>query len=487
MTTEQMSLTPAQAQIELAKQYEKRLLGSLMVNADQIDQCLDIVGFDDFIDPTHAQIWSAIIAIQERRDPVHITSVNEVIAHAAALSGATTNVGLPFLQSLANDASNIGATADARKVRERSALRLLADMGERIAQEARAGTATSDAIMERVSALVTDTTQIVASRGVMQNNFVPINVALEDYVTKLAARAENPDLADGIKFTKLEHLNEYLTSLAPGFHVLAAPPGEGKTAFVLDLAEQAYESTELDARVPVSCLIFSIEMTLPSLMERMVAKFGVDMNHLKTGQINEDEWGCVTRACAELGNREIWFDPTRPLRTSDIASRLRRFVREKKSRNGLVVIDYLQLIELAIDMKVAEKVSYVSSFLAGLAKEFGLIFLVISHLNREREKRANKRPMMTDLKGSSQIEQDADGIYFLYRDPQTPDLTEFIAAKNRLAEANRTVDLGWSGKYQRYYDIDQRTPQEREAPAQPQREQRQATNNWRAGGGRNPR
>lgn len=453
----------------IAIQYEARLLGSLMVNPDQFEDVSDIVGFDDFVGPNHDMIFQAIAGLRQAKEPVHPLAVSENIARSAIMLGQTAKISLSFLQEMANQAGPAGARSDAGKVRERSALRRLSDAGQQIQQLADDASATPEAIVEQISEIAQSTAKTIETRGAMVDNFIPFNRAMMDYVTKLSALAENPETVDGINLG-VEDIDAYLGFLSPGFHILAARPGCGKTALSLQFAFNATESTEQRPKSPVDFLFMSMDMTLDKVMMRALAqKSGVTIGNLRRGDLSDLDWTLITKALTDIQSEGKWFDPTRNITTADFASRVRRFIREKRSRNGLVFIDYIQQMTPPPSLRLYTQTpaEYVSKFISDLAKETGLIFIALAQLNRASEQRANKRPMLSDLKGTGQLEQDADSIFFLYRDPKIPNVVEFIAAKNREGEPNHTVDLGFQGSKQQFYQVDQRSGEERESASEP--------------------
>lgn len=450
---------------EIAIQYEARLLGSLLINPNQFEEIAEIIGFDDFIGQLHPRIFQSIAALRDIKEPVHALSVTENLAKSAILMGSTSPVTLPMLQAMANESSPLGGRSDARKVRERSALRRLSDTGARITNLADSASASPESIVEEINGIAEETSKTIECRGAMIENFVPYEVAMGDYLTHLTALSENPEVNDGIR-TGIADLDEYLQFLGPGYHVIAARPGCGKTALALSIATGAYESTERNQAVPVSSLFHTIEMPMNKMMLRLLAqRSGVPISSLRRGQLSDLEWSLVTKALTEMQSAEMWFDPTRAITTNDLAARIRRYKREKKSRNGLILLDYLQLISPPGGARISSgnPLDYVSQAVASLAKENDVAIVALAQLNRDLEKRVNKRPIMSDLKGSGQIEQDADSIFFAHRDPKTPDLLELIVAKNREGEPNHTIDLGFAGAKQQFYQVNQRSQDERES------------------------
>lgn len=448
---------------EIATEYEARLLGSLLLNPDQFDDVSDIVGFDDLISEIHVVVFQSIAALREAKEAVHALSVFENLSRSTTLQSKTTPITLPLLQALASQASHGGARSDAKKVRERAALRRLHSAGERIQELAGSATASPEAIVEEITQLVEVTSATVSARGPMIENFVPYERAMSDYLTKLDAQANNPQVTDGI-LTGIEDVDAYLGTLGPGYHILAGRPGAGKTALMLQIASHAYETTERDGNHSVSSLLFSTDMLTETLMRRLLAqRSGVDFRTLRTGQLTDTDWSLVTKAISDMQALSMWIDPTKDLTTTDVTMRMKRFMREKKTRNGLVILDYIQKVSPPMGARIGNSNpgEYVSKHMEALAKENGLIFLVLAQLNRSGEQRTNKRPVLSDLKGASQLEQDADSVHFLFRDEKAPGIVEFITAKNREGEQNNTIDLGFAGAKQRFFQVEQRTVEER--------------------------
>lgn len=465
---------------EIAASYEARLLGSLLHDPTQIDSILELVGFDDFTDSLHRAVFMALVSIHDSRDPVHITSVHEQIVRTQAMtSGSQQNIGLPFLQKLMNDAGPIGARADATKVRQRSALRALHNMGERVIELSSNATALPDAILEEAQTTIVETAKIITARGPVESTLVPIQRVMEPYLNGLIARGENPDVIDGMR-TGLHDVDSYLDFLGPGYHVLAARPGVGKTAMAIQFALNGYVVSEDGGETPIATAYMSTEMPEQVMAQRALANEArVNIHHLRSGRMSDEDLPRIIRAYERIIDLPWLFDSTRGLTTDELRSRVRRFDRERKTRFGLVIVDYLQNVVVPEHVRLGKlpPAGYVSQVLGDLARAHpNLIFLVLAACNREQDKRANKRPVMADIRDSGNVESDADSVSFLHNDDNTPGIIEMIFRKNREGAKNHTIDLAWSGETQRFSDTHQRTHEEREAasappmPAQPPRQ-----------------
>ena len=255
--------------------------------------------------------------------------------------------------------------------------------------------------------------------------------------------------------TGFRDLDEMTTGLQPSdMVVIAGRPSMGKTTFAMNLVEHAVISSDK----PV--MVFSMEMPAESLMLRMLSSLGrIDQTRVRTGQLEDEDWPRLTSAVNLLKDKQLFIDDTAALSPNEMRSRLRRVVREH-GNIALVMIDYLQLMQIpGFSENRTGEISEISRSLKGLAKEFNCPVVALSQLNRSLEQRPNKRPVMSDLRESGAIEQDADVIAFVYRDevynPDNPDnqgIAELIIGKQRNGPIG-TVHMAFIGKYTRFEDL----------------------------------
>ncbi|MDN6336817.1 MAG: replicative DNA helicase, partial [Halomonas sp.] len=283
-------------------------------------------------------------------------------------------------------------------------------------------------------------------------------IGMSDLLTKAVDRidelfnlkGEMTGLSSGFR-----DLDEMTTGLQPSdLVIIAGRPSMGKTTFAMNLVEHAVISNDR----PV--MVFSMEMPAESLMLRMLSSLGrIDQTRVRTGQLEDEDWPRLTSAVNLLKDKQLFIDDTAALSPNEMRSRIRRVVREHGNM-ALIMIDYLQLMQIpGFSENRTGEISEISRSLKGLAKEFGCPVVALSQLNRSLEQRPNKRPVMSDLRESGAIEQDADVIAFVYRDevynPDNPDnqgLAELIIGKQRNGPIG-TVHMAFIGKYTRFEDL----------------------------------
>jgi replicative DNA helicase len=356
--------------------------------------------------------------------------------------------GTRYVIELANStpsAANIVAYAEI--VREKSVLRQLIDAGTQITgdgfqPEGRSAQELVEAAEQRVFHIAE-----AGTRG--RQGFVSMRSAVKDAFEQLRQRAENKSAITGMPtgFTDLDHKTAGLQ--AGDLIIVAARPSMGKTALALNMAEYAAIKTGKAAAV------FSMEMSASQLAFRLISSLGrINQQHLRTGDLADEEWPRVTSAITLLAESKIFIDDTPALSPLELRSRARRLKREHDL--GVIMIDYLQLMQVPGNKENrATEISEISRSLKALAKELSVPVIALSQLNRSLEQRTDKRPVMADLRESGAIEQDADVIVFIYRDeyynPDSQDkgLAEIIIGKQRNGPTG-TVKLAFLGQYTRF-------------------------------------
>ena len=294
-------------------------------------------------------------------------------------------------------------------------------------------------------------------QGKSQKGYAAIKDILVDSITNLEQLYNRKQHVTGIPtgFTDLDYKTAGLQN--SDLILIAARPAMGKTAFALNIATNA----AIRAGVPVA--VFSLEMSKEQLANRLLASEAlVDSNKVRTGKLEEDDWKKIAETIGIISESEMYIDDTPGIRISEIRARCRKLKIEKNI--GLVVVDYLQLIQGSSNRKGGsreQEIAEISRSLKILAKEINVPVIALSQLSRAAEKRDDKRPMLSDLRESGSIEQDADIVMFLYRDEyynkesEKQGKAEVILAKHR-AGSTGTVELGWMGNYTKFYNIDNR-------------------------------
>ena len=429
---------------------EQSVLGGLMLENSAWERIADRVGEQDFYRQDHRLIFRAIRALIEGDRPSDVVTVAEWLESTRELEGVG---GLAYLGELAKNTpsvANIAAYADI--VRERSVLRQLIGVANQIADDAfNPQGRDSDELLDDAERRVFEIAEQRAhGRGGP--------VGIKDLLTRAVDRIDT-----------LFQLDNPITGLATGFMdfdeltsglqqsdlvIVAGRPSMGKTAFAMNIAEHA----AIKSTKPV--LVFSMEMPGEQLAMRLMSSLGrIDQHRLRTGKLEEDDWPRLTSAVGILAEAKLFIDDTPALTPTELRARARRLAREHQGELGLIVIDYLQLMQVpGTRENRATEISEISRALKSLAKELGVPVMALSQLNRSLEQRPNKRPVMSDLRESGAIEQDADLITFIYRDEvyreDSPDKgsAEIIVAKQRNGPIG-TVRLAFLGQYTRFENL----------------------------------
>ncbi|HEY9050902.1 MAG TPA: replicative DNA helicase [Gammaproteobacteria bacterium] len=424
---------------------EQAVLGGLMLDNRAWEVIADRITEEDFYRKEHRLIFRSIANLERNDQPFDVVTLSEELEKTHELETAG---GLPYLGRLAKEtpsAANIRAYADI--VRERSVLRQLIEIGTDIAgsgynPEGRSSKDLLDEAERRVF-------KIAEQGSRVGKGFVNIKQLLTKTVEQIDYLFEQEGHITGVP-TGFNEFDDMTTGLQKGDMVIVAGrPSMGKTTFAMNIAENA----AIGNKTPVA--VFSMEMPAESLAMRMISSLGrIDQHHLRTGQLTDEDWPRITSAVSILSEANIFVDDTPALSPSELRARARRLKREHGL--GLIVIDYLQLMQVpGGGENRATEISEISRSLKALAKELELPVIALSQLNRSLEQRPNKRPVMSDLRESGAIEQDADLIVFIYRDEvynqDSPDkgTAEIIIGKQRNGPIGSTR-LTFLGKYTKF-------------------------------------
>jgi replicative DNA helicase len=424
---------------------EQAVLGGLMLSPEAWDKVADRLNEDDFYRKDHRVIFRAISELSNKGMPCDAVTLGEWF-ESQGLSDLVG--GTAYILQLANttpSAANIIAYCDI--VREKSVLRQLIDAGTEIVGDGFApeGRSTQE-ILEGAEQRVFRIAE-AGARG--RQGFVPMRTAVKDAFAILHHRFENKGTVTGMP-TGFTDLDEMTAGLQPSdLIIVAARPAMGKTAFSLNMAEYAAMKTKR------AVAVFSMEMSASQLAFRLISSVGrINQQHLRNGDIQEEEWPRVTSAITLLSEAKIFIDDTPALSPGELRARCRRLKREHDL--GLIVIDYLQLMQVPGNKENrATEISEISRSLKALAKELNVPVIALSQLNRSLEQRQDKRPVMADLRESGAIEQDADVIMFIYRDDyynqDSPDkgLAEIIIGKQRSGPTG-SLKLTFLGQYTKF-------------------------------------
>ena len=409
---------------------EQSVLGGLLLDNGAWDRAADVVTEGDFYRFEHKIIFGAIGALIGASKPADVITVYE---HLQMAGKAADSGGLQYLNALAQ---SVPSAANMRRyaeiVRERAILRKLIAASDEIATNAfnPQGRAVTRILDEAEGKIF----KIGEEGNRNKQGFQSMDVLAVQLIDRVTELAENgAEDVTGVR-TGFYDMDRNTAGLQPGdLIILAARPSMGKTAFALNIAE----NVSVNEGLPV--VVFSMEMGASQLALRMVGSQGrIDQQHLRTGRLDNDEWGRLTEAVERLSKSSVFIDETPALTGPELRARARRQARQC-GQLGLIVIDYLQLMSGSggDNENRATEIGEISRGLKALAKELNSPVIALSQLNRSVETRPDKRPMMSDLRESGAIEQDADIIMFIYRDEyynkesKEPGVAEIIIAKQR--------------------------------------------------------
>ncbi len=427
---------------------EQSVLGGLLLDNSAWDKVGDLIVEADFYRHDHRLIYRHISKLVEHNKPADVITVAESLENSAELQNAG---GLAYLGALAQNtpsAANIRRYAEI--VRDRSVLRKLAAVGTEIADSAYnpLGREAVD-LLNEAEARVFHIAE-AGARG--QIGFAEIQPLLTQVVERIDMlyHRDNPSEITGVP-TGFTDLDQKTSGLQPGdLVIIAGRPSMGKTALALNIAEYV----GIEFRLPVA--VFSMEMSGTQLVMRMMGSVGrLDLHKVRTGKLQDDDWQKLTHAVGKLNDAAIYIDESGALTAPQLQARARRLHRQCGGL-GLLVVDYLQLMSATTEGENrATEISQISRSLKALAKELNVPVVALSQLNRSLEQRTNRRPIMSDLRESGAIEQDADLILFIYRDevynPETKDkgMAEIIIGKQRHGPIG-TVPLTFLPEFTRF-------------------------------------
>ena len=430
---------------------EQSLLGALLLDNRLIDQISSEIETRDFYRADHRKIYEIILALYERSEPIDVLTVSEAMSTSA--EGSSENVGsdLAYLGSLAKNTPNTGnALPYARIVRDRAVLRRLIETANDISRTAyNPEGLETDAVLDRAEQAIFEIAR-QESRG--SEGFKGIGPLLAESLNRIEQLFESGDSVTGLP-TGFIDLDEMTSGLQEAdLVVVAGRPSIGKTSFAMNLVEHI----AIDQNKPVA--VFSMEMPGNQLATRMLASLSrVGAQKLRSGKLNTEDWPRLTSVVNMLSGKPIYIDDTPALTALEIRTRARRLASEHENGLGAIMVDYLQLMqggEGNSDNRATE-ISAITRALKSLAKELSVPIIVLSQLNRSLEQRPNKRPIMSDLRESGAIEQDADLIIFIYRDEvynedsEAKGTAEIIVGKQRNGPIG-TTRLTFLGEFTRF-------------------------------------
>jgi len=435
---------------------EQSVLGAILLDSDAIVTVMEILRPHDFYRTSHQYIYEAMVELCEEGEPVDLVTLTARLQDKQRLEEAG---GVSYLTELANavpTAANVEYYAHI--VEEKSLLRQLIRTATQIASSGYAG---AEDVSELINEAEHRIMQISSRRS--ERGFIPIREALLEVFERVETLNRQKGGITGIPSGFVD-----LDRMTSGFQrsdliIVAARPSVGKTAFALNIAQN------VGVRAKETVAIFSLEMSAAQLVQRMIsAEANVDAGKLRTGYLEPDDWEKLTMAIGTLSEANIYIDDSPVVTVADIRAKCRRLKREKGL--GIIVIDYLQLIQGRggrSGENRQQEVSEISRTLKQIARELEVPVIALSQLSRSVEQRQDKRPMLSDLRESGSIEQDADIVAFLYRDDyydqnsEKKNIIEIIIAKQRNGPVG-TVELVFLKNYNKFVNLDK---SHQEAPA----------------------
>lgn len=436
---------------------EQSVLGAMLIDKEAIAKATEILSAEDFYREAHRVIFSAMLEIYNKNEAVDMITVTDILRRDNKLEDVG---GIAYITSLANvvlTAANVKYHAEI--VAEKSVLRQLVKVSTEIAAMGYEANDEVGVLLDTAESRILE-----ISNRKKRADFTPISAVLMDSVQNIEKLLNNKGGLTGIP-TGFNDLDKLTSGLHPSdFIILAARPSMGKTALALNIVQNvALRAHKRVGGDPRSVAFFSLEMSKEQLVNRMLcAEANIDSQRLRIGEMKEDDWTHLWDACDVMSKAKIYIDDTAGITVMDMRSRARRL----KAEHGLdlIVVDYLQLMQGSGKRNTSgdrqQEVSEISRSLKALARELDVPVLALSQLSRGVEARQVKRPMLSDLRESGSLEQDADIVAFLYREdyynPETENKhTELIIAKHRNGPVD-TVNLFFHKQFTKFVGFTKR-------------------------------
>lgn len=425
---------------------EQSVLGAMLIDQEAVSKTVEVLQPGDFYRDANGRVFEAIVSLFGRGEPVDLITLSEELRQTGMLDQIG---GVSYVAGLANSVpTSANVEHYARIVEEKSLLRRLINVSTRIAQMGYEGEEEVEVLLDRAEQMVFE----LAQRKT-HSNFVPFKTVLMQTFDRIEYLYRNKGIPTGVPSGFLE-----MDKMTSGFQpsdliILAARPSMGKTAFCLNIAQHA----AVRKKLPVA--IFSLEMSREQLVTRILCgEAMVDQQKVRTGQLTDDDWQKLSHAAAPLAQAPLFIDDSPGISVVEMRAKCRRL----KAEQGLsmIVIDYIQLMQGGRKTENRQQeISEISRSLKSLARELQVPVLALSQLSRAVEQRQDKRPMMSDLRESGSLEQDADLVMFIYRDeyynPETDrrSRADIIIAKQRNGPVG-SVELGFLREFTKFVTLD---------------------------------
>lgn len=430
---------------------EMSILGGILLENEAINRVLEVLVPEDFYRETHRKIMRAMIELNEHREPCDIITLTSTLKKRGELDEVGGGAYLATLVDFVPTAANISYYS--KIVKEKAVARKLINAATEIITQGHDEQVEIEHLLDNAQKVIFD-----ISENKIKPAFYPINAILKDTIKNIETLYEKKEHVTGVP-TGYVDLDEKTAGFQRGdLVIIAGRPSMGKTAFALNIAQ--YAAIHADPPEPVA--IFSLEMSKEQLVTRLLcSEARVDAGRLRTGHLIDTDWHKLTRGASSLHKAKIFIDDTPAISILEMRAKARRLKAEHKI--GMIVVDYLQLMRgSGTPESRQQEISEISRSLKALAKELEVPVVALSQLNRGLESRTDKRPMMSDLRESGAIEQDADVIMFVYREEvynkENPDLkgkSEIIIGKQRNGPIG-IVDLTFLGEYTRFENLSTR-------------------------------
>jgi replicative DNA helicase len=422
---------------------ESSVLGGILLENDAINLVLELLRPEDFYRESHRKIFRAMIELTDRSEPVDLITLSECLKSRAELDAVGGSAYLASLADFVPTAANISYYA--RIVREKAILRSLITTATEIATRGYEEQGNVEEFLDTAEKVIFD-----ISEKKIKASFVAVGDMIKDTLKTVERLYERKEMVTGVP-TGYEDLDKLTAGLQPSdLIIVAGRPSMGKTAFSLNIAANA-------AFAGVGVAVFSLEMAKEQLVLRMLcSEARVNNSKVRSGYLAERDFPKLANAAGRLHEALIYIDDTPAISILELRAKARRLVRDRTKKVGLIVIDYLQLMRgMGGASNREQEISEISRSLKALAKELAVPVIAISQLNRRVEDRGDRRPMMSDLRESGAIEQDADVIMFIYRDEvynqnsEEKGKAEIIVAKQRNGPID-TVELTFLNEFMRF-------------------------------------
>ncbi|TCP52542.1 primary replicative DNA helicase [Tumebacillus sp. BK434] len=427
---------------------EQAVLGAVLISNEALITVSELLAPEDFYRKTHQMIFEAILRIAEKGSPVDMVTLTTDLQNQGLIDEVG---GVQYLASLSHSVPTaVNADHYATIVKEKSVMRRLINTATKIAATGYTGADVTEVIDEAERSILQ-----ISQAGSVSKGFTHVKDVLLNTFERIEFLYNNKGGVTGIPSGYPD-----LDKMTSGFHgseliILAARPAVGKTAFALNVAQ----NIAVRAGEPVA--IFSLEMGAEQLVQRMLcAEANIDAGKMRTGFLDEDDWPKLTMAVGTLSEAPIFVDDTPGITVTEIRAKCRRLKAEQGGKLGMVMIDYLQLIQgRGRGDNRQQEVSEISRTLKLIARELNVPVIALSQLSRSVESRQDKRPMMSDLRESGSIEQDADIVAFLYRDDyynpesERKNIIEIIIAKQRSGPTG-TVELVFLKNFNKFVSLE---------------------------------